>query len=57
MQAIALGVLAAGGWYLWKVLKREMSRIDREIEAARGKPDEHLVHDPETGRYTLHKKQ
>ena len=56
MQAIALGILAAGGWYLWKVLKREMRRIDNEIEAARGKPDEHLVRNSETGRYTLQKK-
>jgi hypothetical protein len=47
------GLVAAGGWYAWKALKREMSRIDREVEAVRTPPSETLERDPDTGRYRV----
>ena len=52
-QLLIIGAALAGGWYAWKVLKREMARIDRETEAVRQKPAKTLEHDPETGRYKL----
>jgi hypothetical protein len=52
-QLLIVGLAVAGGWYAWKALKREMARIDREVEAVRKKPDETLERDPETGRYRL----
>ena len=54
-QLLIVGLAVAGGWYAWKALKREMSRIDREVEAARKKPAETLTRDPATGRYRLGK--
>jgi hypothetical protein len=45
-------VLAAG-WAAWRVLKREMARIDREVEAVRKPPAETLTRDPKTGRYKV----
>ena len=53
MQLIALGVVAAGGWYLWKTLKREMRKLDREEAEAKAKPQKSLVRDPATGRYRI----
>jgi hypothetical protein len=50
-QLLIVGLAAAGGWYVWKALKREMARIDREVEAVREKPAETLTRDPDTGRY------
>jgi hypothetical protein len=50
-QFLIVGAALIGGWYAWKVLKREMARVDREVEAARGRPTETLEQDPKTGRY------
>ena len=54
-QLLIIGVALVGGWYAWKALKREMARIDREIEAVRKQPEETLEHDPQTGRYRVKK--
>ena len=56
-QLLLIGAALVGGWYAWKVLKREMARVDRNIEAVRNKPTETLEHDPETGRYKLKDKE
>lgn len=56
-QLLLIGAAIVGGWYAWKVLKREMARVDRNIEAVRNKPSETLEHDPETGRYKLKDKE
>ena len=56
-QLIVIGAALAGGWYAWKALKREMARIDREVEAIRNPPSETLEHDPETNRYRLKEKK
>ena len=50
-QLIIIGAVLVGGWYAWKTLKREMSRVDREVEAVRKRPSETLVEDPKTGKY------
>jgi hypothetical protein len=50
-QLLIIGAAVIGGWYAWKVLKREMARVDREVEAVRKRPTETLEKDPETGRY------
>jgi hypothetical protein len=52
-QLIIIGVVLAGGWYAWKVLKREMARVDREVEAVRKRPSETLQLDPKTGKYRV----
>jgi hypothetical protein len=52
-QLLIVGVALVGAWYAWKVLKREMARVDREVEAVRKRPTETLEHDPETGRYKV----
>jgi len=56
-QLLIIGVVLIGGWYVWKMLKREMARVDRELEAVRKKPAETLEHDPKTGRYKLKDKE
>jgi hypothetical protein len=53
VQVLIVGAALVGGWYAWKALKREMARIDREVEAVRKEPEETLERDPETGRYKL----
>ncbi|MDQ3557779.1 MAG: hypothetical protein M3453_01050 [Pseudomonadota bacterium] len=53
MQLLLIGAALAGGWYAWKALKREMARVDREVDAVRKAPSETLERDPETGRYKL----
>jgi hypothetical protein len=54
-QLIFFALLAVGGYYVVKAIKREMARVDREVEEARGdksaKPSATLEQDPETGRY------
>jgi hypothetical protein len=52
-QLLIIGAVLIIGWYAWKVLKREMARVDREVEAARKRPQETLTQDPETGRYKV----
>ena len=55
-QLIIIGVVLVGGWYAWKTLKREMARVDREVEAVRKRPSETLQQDPKTGKYRLRDK-
>jgi len=52
-QLIIIGVVLVGGWIAWKALKREMARVDNELEAVRKPPTETLVHDPKTGKYRV----
>jgi hypothetical protein len=52
-QLIIAAAIVAGGWYAWKVLKREMARVDRELDKARGRPTDTLTQDPKTGRYRV----
>ncbi len=54
-QALIIGAVLIGGWYAWKALKREMARVDREVEGVRKPPAETLTQDPETGRYRVKK--
>jgi hypothetical protein len=42
-----------GGWMAWKALKREVARVGRELDRARGKPTETLTRDPRTGKYRI----
>ena len=37
-QLLIVGAAVVGGWYAWKALKREMARVDREVEAVRKRP-------------------
>jgi predicted nucleic acid-binding protein len=53
MPIVLITAAVVGGWLAWKAVKREMQRVDREMEAVRGKPAETLTRDPKTGRYTL----
>ncbi|SEP67665.1 hypothetical protein SAMN05216548_101236 [Faunimonas pinastri] len=55
-QFILLGVIVAGGAYAWKALKREMTRVDREMTSVRERPTDTLELDPATGRYTPKKR-
>ena len=54
-QLIFLGLLAVGGYFAWKAVKREMARVDKKIRKAKmdraGKPTETLEYDEETGTY------
>jgi hypothetical protein len=56
-QLLIIAAVAVAGWYAWKLVKREMARIDRELEAARKRPTETLKQDPETGRYRIKEKE
>lgn len=56
-QLLIVGAALIGGWYAWKALKREMARVDREVEAVRSRPSETLERDEKTGRYTLKDKE
>jgi hypothetical protein len=56
-QLLIVGAVIVGGWYAWKALKREMARVDRELDAVRTKPSETLERDPRTGRYKLKDKE
>jgi hypothetical protein len=56
-QLLIVGAAIVGGWYAWKLLKREMARIDRELESVRDRPKETLERDPATGRYRLKDKE
>jgi hypothetical protein len=57
VQLILIGAALLGGWYAWKALKREMARIDREVDAVRKAPEETLERDKKTGRYRLKDKE
>ncbi len=54
-QLIFLGLLAVGGYFAWKAIKREMARVEKKIRKAKmdkaGKPTETLEYDEETGTY------
>ena len=54
-QLLLVGLVALGGWYAYKFVKREMHRVDTELKKARkakdDRPAETLELDPETGRY------
>ncbi len=54
-QLIFLGLIAVGGYFAWKVLKREMARVDKKVRKAKmereGKPTETLEYDETTGTY------
>jgi hypothetical protein len=56
-QLLIVGAVIVGGWYAWKALKREIARVDRELDAVRTKPSETLERDPDTGRYKLKDKE
>jgi hypothetical protein len=56
-QLLIIAAIAVAGWYAWKFVKREMARVDRELEAARKRPTETLKQDPETGRYRIEEKE
>jgi hypothetical protein len=56
-QLIIIAAVAVAAWYAWKFIKREMARVDRELEAARKRPTDTLKEDPETGRYKLDEKE
>jgi hypothetical protein len=56
-QLIILAALAVGAWIAWKAIKREMARVGREVEKARGRPTETLTQDPKTGRYKVKGKE
>ncbi len=54
-QLIFLGLIAVGGYFAWKVVKREMARVDKKVRKAKmereGKPTETLEYDEKTGTY------
>ena len=52
-QLIIIGAVLVGGWLAWKALKREMARVDRELQAVRERPTETLIEDPKTGKYKV----
>jgi hypothetical protein len=52
-QLIIIGAVLAGGWLAWKAVKREMARIDRELQTVRKRPTETLTQDPKTGKYKV----
>ena len=52
-QLLIVGAAVFGGLYAWKTFKREMKRVERDLEKARTKPKDTLERDPETGRYRL----
>ncbi len=54
-QLIFLGLVAAGGYYAFKALKKEMARVDQKVRDAEKvgaqERGETLVLDPKTGHY------
>ena len=54
-QLIFIALLAVGGYFAWKAIKREMARVDRELKETKktppSQPGTTLEQDPETGRY------
>ena len=54
-QLIFLGLIAVGGYFAWKAVKREMARVDKKVRNAKmgkaGKPTETLEYDEKTGTY------
>ena len=56
-QLVIVAALVVGGWYAWKAVKREMTRVGRELDKARGLPTDTLEQDPKTGRYKVKGKE
>jgi hypothetical protein len=52
-QFIIIGAALVAVWYAWKVLKHQMARVDRELDAVRKRPSETLERDPGSGRYRV----
>ncbi len=53
-QLIFIALLIAGGYFVVKAVRREMTRVDRELKEARNEKagkTATLEKDPETGRY------
>ena len=48
---LVYGTPLIGGWIAWRALRREMARVGREIDRARGRPTGTLTQDPKTGKY------
>jgi hypothetical protein len=55
-QLIVIGAVLIGGWIAWRALKREMARVSRDLDSARGRPTETLTQDPKTGKYKVRDK-
>lgn len=56
-QLLIVAAIVVGGYLAWKMLKREMARVDREVEAVRKRPKETLQRDEDTGRYRVKDKE
>jgi hypothetical protein len=52
-RLIIIGAVLIGGWIAWKALKREMARVGRTLDRARGQPTGTLTQDPKTGKYKV----
>jgi hypothetical protein len=52
-QLVVAAAIVIGGWYAWKAVKREMARVGRDLDKARGRPTQTLEEDPKTGRYKV----
>ena len=54
-QLLLLALVALGGYFVWKAVKREIGRVDRELNETRAEKAKQqaktLEQDPETGRY------
>jgi len=54
-QLLLIGLVALGGWYGYRFLRREMRRVGNELDKARqardDRPTETLELDPKSGRY------
>ena len=50
-QLIFIGLVAIGGYFLWKTVRREMARVDRELKETRAEKSDKtattLEQDPE----------
>jgi hypothetical protein len=56
-QFLIAAAIVAGGWYAWKAVKREMTRVGRELDKARDRPQQTLTRDPATGRYRVEEQE
>ncbi len=54
-QLLLMAAVAVGGFYAYKLVKREINRVGAELAKTRQtsvqKPRETLEQDPQTGRY------
>nr|WP_205520975.1 hypothetical protein [Propylenella binzhouense] len=58
MQIVVLGLAAYGAWYLYKGVKKQVARVDREVrDAEKQRPAaETLEYDPDSQTYRVRKK-